>query len=259
MATRRTRKNQRWIAPLSLSIAILALCVGLTAILMPTPTEPPTPAEEARGCFYSDGVAPINQVRWLDRQPMVCLEDNYGNPTWFPADSLLVTPTSTPATATETPTPTPTPTPTEPPAAAAATLTTAPSRPTPTPTAAEFLCTEAEFEGVFGFWADQIGEEACAFHWWDWNNPMLIHKPCPTGWLCTIGVVENDGTRTTYVYVGDESVPPLKIYGATWRWVAAYPETDEVHSPCAFLKKVQEEGRNSDPPWEARPANFSCQ
>lgn len=139
------------------------------------------------------------------------------------------------------------------------------STPTPTETPAtatetpiESCPTEAEFEKEFGFWADRIGTEPCAFHWYDMNHPMLVTNPCPENWVCTIGVVEDDGMRTTYVYVGNATIPPLRVYGGTWRRVSAYPKENPVHNACAFFEKVQAEGQNSDPRWEPLTGNFSC-
>ncbi len=128
--------------------------------------------------------------------------------------------------------------------------TAAPAPPSAKPEAA--CPKEAQFAELTGVIADKVGEEPCAFHWR--GDPLVITpiNACPEGWSCQLGV---SGQGNILYYGGS---PNVTIYAATWRLVAAYPENDPVHNPCAFLLKSQQEGSNAVPRWTINPGNFSC-
>jgi hypothetical protein len=146
----------------------------------------------------------------------------------------------------------------------AGTASTEPAAPettasTPVVEAAPATCpTEREFEELYGVRADIEREEACTFHWR--GDPMTItpEKMCANGWICTNGMASWGGTRQTIVFTGDDNLHTSAIFSATWRLVGEFPAGDAVYDSCAFLAKVQAEGRNSDPQWTAVAGNFSC-
>ena len=128
--------------------------------------------------------------------------------------------------------------------------------PTKATASQEVICpTEREFAELTGIRADIDPSEPCMFHWRGDPNTIVSNNACPSGWICTTGVAENPWQ--TYVVVGEDGISQ-EIFSITARFVAMYPGGDAVHNPCTFLAKVQEEGRNSDPQWTAKPWNFSC-
>lgn len=113
--------------------------------------------------------------------------------------------------------------------------------------------TEREFFELVGVHADIVGGENCAFHWRGDPLTITVNRPCPSGWICTLGI-----SSQNYVYEGDDALQPLQIFAGTWRLVSKYAAGDAVYDSCTFLAKVQEEGRENDPKWAAKPGNFSC-
>lgn len=113
--------------------------------------------------------------------------------------------------------------------------------------------TEREFKELTGVSADIDRTEYCSFHWRGDPHTILVEKPCPEGWSCTLGI-----NGQTYLYRGDKELGSLSIFSGTWRLVALYPKGDAVHDSCAFLGKVQREGAISDPPWTVMDGNLNC-
>jgi hypothetical protein len=118
--------------------------------------------------------------------------------------------------------------------------------------------TEGQFNSQFGVVADVVRTENCSFHWRGDPQTITPKQICPSGWICTVGMANWQGNRQTVVFVGDDSIAPAPIFAATWRLISLYPAGDAVSDSCTFLKKVQDEGRVSDPQWTVVAGNFTC-
>jgi hypothetical protein len=92
--------------------------------------------------------------------------------------------------------------------------------------AASALCPSTpEAQRLVGVSLRQL-EEPCG---WAWNGTP-VEATCPQGWICTLST---DGTFI--VTIGDGV--RRTIAAGTFRFVAAYPTDDAVHSPCALVEK----------------------
>ena len=99
------------------------------------------------------------------------------------------------------------------------------------------------------------GEEACLFEWRDDLAPSDTIW-CPDGWACELDTVGPNG----YYYFGGGG--SYEIDAGSFRLIAAYPDGDPIHSPCAALANSRDFLAFSGEPaasWKLYPGNFSCE
>jgi len=105
--------------------------------------------------------------------------------------------------------------------------------------------TTGQAQSLTGISVQRLAEECSAFVWRGAPDES-VEATCPSGWVCTLDVV--DDITVVHEGVGQGA----EIHAGTFREVSAYPRGDAVHNVCQLFENERDLGLREDPSFEVR-------